>query len=329
MKRLLHHTWTEFRYRMYLTGSFLTDKLPMRVNYAIATVIVDWVYFFMKRHAANTVSNMRRVLGEQADWQTVKRVARDSFRNYVKLAIDFLRVPHMTDRDIYRAAGIPSGLENIDGALAKGKGIVIITAHFGNWDLAGASLARLGYRLNAVADTFEPEKMDRLINGTRRKSGLNVIPVESPSSLKELFMALRRNEIVFLLIDEPQEEGGVPVSFFGETVNVPGGPAALALKTGAAVMTGYGYRNPGGTTFHSVAEHEIDYKPLLTGNKERDIQIITQEIVHRVEQVIRKHPDQWYMFREMWPRTAEHDAEVRKRRFWGGRRARDVGMAES
>jgi KDO2-lipid IV(A) lauroyltransferase len=321
MKRLLHGTWTEFRYRMFTLASFLAYRLPRRFVYWIGARIGAIVYLvILKRHAANAVSNMRRVLGKGASWQRVKWTAQQSFRNYGRLAIDFLRLPHMTDQDVYDVAGIPRGLENIDGALAKGKGIVIITGHFGNWDLAGASLARLGYKLNAVADTFEPEKMDRLINGTRRNGGMNIIPVESAASLKELFLALKRNEIVFLLFDEPQEpEKGVPVDLFGERVYLPGGPAALALKTGAAIQIGYGYRNPDRATFTPVAEPEVEYKHLLTGDKESDIKAITQEIVRRMEIAIRERPDQWYMFREMWPRTPEHDEEVKKRRFWGGK----------
>ena len=328
MRRLLHGVWTEVRYRGFTLASYLAYRLPIRFVYWIGARIGGLIYLvILRRHSANAVSNMRRVLGEKASWQRVKWTAQQSFRNYGRLAVDFMRLPHMSDDDVYRTAGIPAGLEHIDRALEKGKGIVIITGHFGNWDLAGASLARLGYKLNAVADTFEPEKMDQLVNGTRRQSGLNIIPVESASSLKELFLALKRNEIVFLLFDEPQEpENGVAVDFFGERVYLPGGPAALALKTGAAIQIGYGYRNPNRSTFTPVAEPEVEYKHLLTGNKEHDIKAITQEIVRRMEIVIRQRPDQWYMFREMWPRTPEHDAEVKKRRFWGGG-TRDMSVA--
>ena len=326
MKRLLHHAWTEFRYRMYLTGSFLAYRLPLRFVYWIGERVGDFTYYALKRHAANAVSNMRRVLGKEASWQRVKHAARESFRNYGRLAVDFIRYPHLTDRDVFRAIGVPSGLENLRSALARGKGLIVITAHFGNWDLAGASLSRLDYKLNAVAETFEPEKMDKLINGTRIKVGLNIIPIESVQSLKEMFIALRRNEIVFLLFDRPESpETGVPVQFFGETAYLPGGPAALALKTGAGISIGYGYRKPDVVTFQAVAGQEVEFRHLLTGVKERDIQIITQEYVRRIEDVIREHPEQWYMFREMWPRTPQHNAEVKRRRFWGGKR--DVSVA--
>lgn len=325
IKKVVHPAWVEFRYYMYRLGGILAYKLPTRLGNGIANVIGDVVYFTMKRHAANAVSNMRRVLGRDASWQSVKQTARSSFHNYVKLSIDFLRYHHLSPQEIRRLISTPpDGMEYLEEAFKRGKGIIAITAHFGNWDLAGATLATMGLPLNAVAEIFEPPKMDELINGTRRQQGMNIIPTDT-NSLKELFRALHRNEIIFLLFDNPEVEEGVPVQFFGETAYVPGGPAALALKTRASIIIGYGVRKPDGKTFRAVAEPPVEYERLITGNKEHDIQAITQEIVHRWEDVIRRNPNQWYMFREMWPRTALNNAEVKKRRFWGGRSNARVG----
>jgi KDO2-lipid IV(A) lauroyltransferase len=317
MKKATHHVWVGFKYWLYRGTGLLAAKLPVRFGYFVGNLIGDFIYFTWKRHAANAVSNMRRVLGKDASWQLVKETARDSFRNYAKTLVDFLRFPYQSAEDIHKIISTPDGMENLEAGFKRGKGIIAITAHFGNWDLAGATLAVQGMPLNAVADTFQPQKMDDLINGTRKRQGMNIIKMET-NSLKEIFMALRRNEIVFLLFDRPDPNEGVPVQFFGETAYIPGGPAALALKTRATVIIGYGVRKPGNKTFRAVAEPPVEYEHLLTGDKERDIQIITQEIVRRMEMVIRRNPDQWYMFREMWPRTARHNAEVRKRRFWGG-----------
>ena len=101
--------------------------------------------------------------------------------------------------------------------------------------------------------------------------------------------------------------------------------AAIARKTGAAIVVGYCARRRNDKTFYGVFEKPVEYEHLLTGDKEHDIQAITQQIVSRMEAIIRRHPDQWFMFRQMWPRTDRHDAEVRRRRFWGGKR--DVSVA--
>jgi lauroyl/myristoyl acyltransferase len=317
VKNATHHIWVGIKYWVFKSVSFLSGKVPLRVGYWIGAAVGDFIYLTWRQHSANAVSNMRRVMGDTAEWQVVKETARDSFRNYAKTLVDFLRFPHLDIHDINRAITTQHGWENLDKALAKGKGVIIITGHIGNWDLAGALLGSHGLPLYAVADTFEPKKMDDLINGTREKYGLKIIKMET-GSLKQIFTALKRNEIVLLLFDRPEPEQGVPVQFFGETAWLPAGPAAIALKTHASIVVGYCARRRGDKTFYGAFEPPIDYEPLLTGDKEHDIQIITQEIVSHMEDVIRRYPDQWYMFRQMWPRTDRHDAEIKRRRWWGG-----------
>lgn len=317
LKKAVHHIWTGVRYWTYRIFSFISGKVPVRFAYWVGNLVGDFVYLTWKEHSANAVSNMRRVLGDNADWRVVKEVARDSFRNYAKTLVDFLRYPHLDLDDIHRAIPRQSGWENLDKALAKGHGALIITAHFGNWDMAGALLGSKGLPIYAVADTFEPKKLDDLINGTRERYGLKLIKLDT-ASLRKIFTALKHNEIVMLLFDRPEEDKGVPVQFFGETAWLPEGPAAIALKTHAAIVLGYCLRRKGDKTFQGVLEEPIEYEHLLTGNKEKDIQIITQQIVSRMEELIRHYPDQWYMFRQMWPRTERHDAEIKRRRFWGG-----------
>jgi KDO2-lipid IV(A) lauroyltransferase len=319
LKNLTSNVWAGTRYWSFRIASFFSDKVPLRVAYWIGTIVGDIGYLFWKRHSANAVSNMRRVMGETADWRVVKETARDSFRNYFKTMVDFIRFPHLDSEDIRKAVPTQWGWEHLDKALSKGKGVIGISAHFGNWDLAGALIGSQGFPVYAVTDTFKPKKMDDLLNGVRERYGVKLIKLET-GSLKQIFTALKRNEMVMLLVDKPQPNEGVPVQFFGETAWLPEGPAAIALKTRAALIIGYCVRGRGDKTFYGGFEEPIEYEHLLTGDKERDIQMITQEIARRMEEVIRRHPDQWYMFRQMWPRTDRHDAEVRRRRFWGGKR---------
>jgi KDO2-lipid IV(A) lauroyltransferase len=320
IKNAINHVWAGVRYWAFRIASYLSGKVPLRFAYWVGTIIGDIGYLFWKRHSANAVSNMRRVMGEAADWRVVKETARDSFRNYFKTLVDFVRFPHLDRDDIHKAVPSQQGWEHLDTALSKGKGVIAISAHFGNWDLAGALLGSHGLPVYAVADTFKPKKMDDLINGTRERYGTKIIKLET-GSLKQIFTALKHNEIVLLLLDRPQPNEGVPVQFFGETAWLPEGPAAIALKTKASLIIGYCTRRRGDKTFQGAFEEPIEYEHLLTGNKEHDIQAITQEIARRMEEVIRRYPDQWYMFRQMWPRTERHDAEIKRRRFWGGGRS--------
>jgi KDO2-lipid IV(A) lauroyltransferase len=309
--------WVEIKYGVYRGTSWAASKLPLRVDYALASLVGDFIYLTWKRHSANAVSNMRRVLGPDVPWQVVKRTARQSFHNYAKTLVDFLRFPYLDKQDIQKAVVVREGLQYLRDA-PKGNGVLVISGHIGNWDMAAGVMVGYGIALHAVSETHEPAKMDDLVNGTRERAGVKIIRLET-GSLKQMFGALKRNEAVTILFDKPEPETGVPVQFFGETAYVPAGPGAIALKTGASVIVGYCVRRKDDTTFMGVVEPPIEYQSLLTGDKERDIQIITQEIVNCMERVIRRYPNQWYMFREMWPRTEAHDAEVRQKRFWGGK----------
>lgn len=316
LKKAINPIWQGTRYWVYRVVSYATGHVPLRFSYWVAALVGDFVYLTWKRHSANAVSNMRRVMGEQADWRVVKEVARDSFRNYAKTLVDFLRYPHLTFGDIDRAITSQRGWQHLDKALSRGKGVLVVSGHIGNWDLAGALMGHHGLPLHAVADTFEPKRMDDLINGTRERHGVKIISL-NVGSLKQIFTALKRNEIVMLMFDRPQPEEGVPVQFFGETAYLPEGPAAVTIKTRASLALGYCLRKRGDKQFVGVFEEPIEYEHLLTGDKERDIQAVTQEIVTRFERVIRMHPDQWYMFREMWPRTDRDNMENKRRRIWG------------
>jgi KDO2-lipid IV(A) lauroyltransferase len=323
----LNHVSVGFRYYTFKVASYLADRLPLRFNYWFAGVLGDAIYLTWKRHSANAVSNMRRVLGPDAPWQAVKHTARRSFRNYAKTIVDILRSPYLEGEDVRVAVPIRYGINHLLEAYKRGKGVLLVSGHVGNWEMAADVLMSYGLPVNAVADSWEPEKLDDLINGSRERKGINIIKLDA-SSLRGIFTALKKGETVSILIDRPEDEkDGVPVQFFGETAYMPAGPAAIALKTRAALLIGYCIRRPGDKTFYGAVAPALDYEPHVTGDKERDIQMITQMIVNTIEDVIRRHPDQWYMFREMWPRTDEHDAEVKQKRFWGGKG--NVSMASS
>src|SRR6266487_2098027 len=252
-KSAVHHVWTGIRYWSYRSLSYLSGKVPLRFAYWVGALVGDFGYLVWRRHSANAVSNMRRVMGDAADWRVVKETARDSFRNYGKTLVDFVRFPHLDEHDIHEAIPSQRGWENLDEARTKGKGVIVITGHIGNWDLAGALLGTHGLPIYAVADTFEPKKIDDLINGTREKYGMKIIKLEA-GSLRQIFAALKRNEIVLLLFDKPEPDEGVAVQFFGETAWVPVGPAAIARKTGAAIVVGYCARRRNDKTFYGVFE---------------------------------------------------------------------------
>ncbi len=287
-------------YWIWRIGCLIWQRLPLKVGYACASFLADFVYLTWPRGRESARENMARVLGDRADARTIDRLARQSLRNYCKYLVDFVRFPLLDQQDIEGRVAI-EGWPHVDEALEAGKGAIFIGLHMGNWDMAAAAISMRQYPLNAIAESLKPKKLNDIVQGIRNKWGIRVIPMEEAT--KRIMGVLRKNEILALLIDRPQPISGIKVEFCDSLTQVPGGAATLALRTGAKVVPGGVIRLPD-NTFLGFIERHIPFQ--RTGDLQNDIQALTQEIMDSLERMVRRYPDQWYMFRPMW----ECDTEV-------------------
>lgn len=279
---------------------WLAARVPRGLGYRLAALGGEAYFWLNPGHSHKAVENYAVILAEDERSSRVRLIARRSFRNYAKSLFDFFRQTAV-DPDLFEADAEITGFEYVDEALARGHGMVVVVPHFGNWDLAGGLMAARGYPLAALADSFSPPEVDELVRGVRGRLGLGSIPLTS-GSLRRTLAMLRRNQVVAFIADRPQREGGVEVAFFGRSAWVPGGPARFALRSGATLAFGFVGRRPGDRTFFGGFEPPIAYA--ATGNEEVDVRALTQAWVNRLENLLRQHPDQWYMFRQMWPKVA-------------------------
>lgn len=285
-------------YYLIRLGELLTAVLPMRVSYALAVTIADAMYVTWRMLRQQIATNVQQVLGEGADAAAVAQITRGVLRNYVKYLVDFVALPSRQREELERLVQI-AGLEHLDRALQAGRGVIFVGLHFGSFEVAAAMMALRGYRMNVVVESFQPAKLDVLIQRRRADKGMTLIPLETASATRKLVRALHRNEILGLVIDRPSKDEGVPVEFCGGTTRVPAGAATLALKTGAKLLPGYALRERDDTFTGTILPH-IDVE--TTGDSRHDVQRLTQRIMHSLEESVKQHPEQWYMFREMWPR---------------------------
>ena len=205
--------------------------------------------------------------------------------------MDFVLMGSLTPAELLERITI-DGLDHLDASLARGRGAIMAVPHMGSWDMAGSYAGALGYRIAAVADRF-PGSLNDAVVETRQKFGIQVITL-GRSSVRAIIDALAANSIVALLCDLEQGPG-VPVSFFGHRAIVPGGPAAIALKTGAALMPAYQH----GTT---PGRYHIHLDPPLVMAEGETKESLMQRVVDRFQEFIKERPDQWYAFRPMFSR---------------------------
>jgi KDO2-lipid IV(A) lauroyltransferase len=189
------------------------------------------------------------------------------------------------------------GIDQVAAAVAERRGAVLALPHLGNWDFAGAWLAGQGYTVTVVAEPLEPRELFDWFVATRARLGMRVIPL-SPSAGTEVLRALRDNEVVCLLADRDLTGDGIAVDFFGERTTLPGGPAMLALRSGAPLFAVGCYFRPGGAHACRILA------PLDTARAGRirdDVARVTQELADSFEELIRAEPTHWHLLQPNWP----------------------------
>ena len=237
-----------------------------------------------------------RVAGRPLTAAEEKAAVQASVASYARYWMESLRLRRL-DRAKIEARFSIEGLEHIQAARDAGTGAVLAIPHVGGWDVGGAWFVANGFPLAVVVEPLQPPELFEWFAGLRRSFGLKVIPLGQGAGT-EVLRCLRNNEVVGLLCDRDIGGGGVEVEFFGERTTLPGGPATLALRSGAPVLpTAIFFDGP--TTHHAIVRPHVDMA--RTGKFREDVARLTQATARELEGLIRLAPDQWHLFQPNWP----------------------------
>ncbi len=221
---------------------------------------------------------------------------REVFENYARYWYELFRLGP-DDRTALQATVHADGREHFDAAYAAGRGVLLCLPHLGNWDAAGAWLSGQVGVITVVAEPVEPPELFDWFVETRRVLGLEVVPL-GPDAGSAVLRALGAGRVVGLLCDRDLSGDGVQVEFFGERTRLPGGPATLAFRSGAALL-------PVGTYFDGERGHRMRFDPpvpvVRAGRLRDDVARVTQELARRFEVLIREAPEQWLLMQPNWP----------------------------
>ena len=251
-------------------------------------------YRVMARYRKVALANIARAFPE---WEPERceRLAREAFDNVGLTIVEFfLQLPRLTEAEVGRLVRF-EGQEHYESALGRGKGVILVTAHYGNWEMMGPALQRSGYQVSAVSRTQEDPGLERSIEAIRVRSGMRQLPRKSAA--REGLATLKRNEILAILLDQNAAEGGVFVPFFGHPASTAVGPAIFALKTGAAIVPTFCIRNPDGT--HVMRAHP-PIIPEPTGDRAADAWRLTARMTSVIEAQIREQPELWCWLHNRW-----------------------------
>jgi KDO2-lipid IV(A) lauroyltransferase len=280
-------------YVMYRFGCFLAMTLPLKVSYAIACFISDIFYHLSAPDRHAVMENLRVVTGRD-DERELRAMAKEVFRNFGKYLVDFFRFSKIDDGYMKRFIKV-EGLENLDRALARGGGVIALSAHIGNWELGGFTLSLLRSPLMAVVLTHKNKMVNDFFTKQRKVSGL--VPVEIGLSLRGCYNVLKSNGILALLGDRDFSKNGLRMKFFGADAVMPKGPAVFSARLGSEIVPSFMLREKD-DTFRLVFEPPID-RP-SSGDEDSMVRDIMQRYVAVIEKYISLYPTQWYMFRRAW-----------------------------
>jgi Kdo2-lipid IVA lauroyltransferase/acyltransferase len=281
-------------YYLYRIAYFVTRALPLKVSYALAIVIADCHYLLSKadRHAVE--ANLKIILKTD---QVPHRKVREVFRNFGKYLVEFFTMSkHLNDEFIRDRVQI-IGVEYVNDLLKEGKGCIAISAHVGNWEMAGAVLAKLGYPLSVVALPHKDPKVNKFFNEQREFFGSIVIP--TTTAIRRCMEHAKANRAIAIVSERDFSQSGIVMNFLGKPTIIPKGAALFSLKTGAPIVSCFLTRV--GDNFQIRFTPPI-YPPHVGQKKldDNDLKNYMQRYIGLMENEIINHPTQWLMFREFW-----------------------------
>jgi lauroyl/myristoyl acyltransferase len=286
--------------------SWTMRLLPEQARDWLARRGGDLTFRYAKKYRDNVLDNLRHVLGPSATTDELNRAARGVFRVNAENFRDLLLVPHLSPDAIKRRVHVVDGDWSIlDSALAKGNGVVLITAHLGAFDFVGQALHQHGYRLTTVTGRTTSRFLFDAVTFLRRSHAMPIVEA-SPSGVRKVIQALRRGEIAVFLTDRDFFLNGRPVRFFGDQTTLPPGAVRIARDTGAMIVPMFTTRQGG----HHALSIEPAFEVQKTDDVEADIARGLETVVQVLERAIGRAPEQWVMFQRVWPSVPAEPACV-------------------
>ncbi len=292
-------------YRYVLYGLFVIARsclplLPFGVVQTIGKGLGTVAYGMLHHQRRVALEHLTLALGNRYAPAERRRIIRRMFQHLGMTGMEWLALPRLTAADVQRLVRV-EGSEHVQQALQRGKGLIVLSAHVGNWEMLMAYFGLFGgFRGAAIARRLRYPEYEVWLR--RMRESKHVETLDRDVGPKEMIRRLRANEGLGILADQDVDSiEGIFVDFFGRPAYTPTGPAALALTTGAAMLPAYIWRE--GRQFHLRVEEPIAIRD--TGNRARDLREITEAWSRVTERMITAHPEQWVWMHRRWKTQPE------------------------
>ncbi|MFA4854294.1 MAG: lysophospholipid acyltransferase family protein [Candidatus Omnitrophota bacterium] len=276
--------------------SLIVRVVPADYLYSFARNIASLAFIFAVKQRRIALDSLTIAFGKEKSRQEIERIAKDCFIYMAKSAVELM---FLMDKPLVLKERVEiAGRENLDKALAAGRGVILISAHFGNFPLLLGKLAVDGYKAGGIMRPMHDARVEKIFLKKREKFGVKTIYSQPRNEcVNNTIAALRNNELVFIPIDQNFGTGGVFVNFFGRKAATATGPVILAQRTKAALVPCFIIWQPGD-------RHKVIFEPALElreGKDPRDTILMNiQALTDIIESYIRKYPAEWGWIHRRW-----------------------------
>ena len=276
------------RYAGWRISQWAVQHVPLPVAYRCAERLADvqWNASAADRRAVQ--ANLAMVLGTPIPERSP--AVREVFRNFARYFVEFFSIHRMPPPSL----GV-EGYDHVNAAHQRRRGVILVTAHFGNWEVAAVLVRRMGFPLSAVALLHPDARTNRLFDDQRRRCGIDVISL-GPEAMRRSLRCLRAGHLLGLLGDQQFTPHGHSVTLCGRTVTLPSGPALLSLRSSAPMVPTFLIRE-GPWKFRLCFEPPV--WPEARGHGPSAGQRLTQAYASVLERYVRRFPSQWLLFQPL------------------------------
>ena len=264
---------------------------------------VGCLFPFTMKETGNLIRKNLEVIGGGAFTENdIRSLELKTFKNYGRYLLDYMAMHRIAEHNKHHYIMQQEiGLENLDAALSMGKGVILVTPHFGNWELGGIILSLKKYSLNIVTLKDDNQTINNFRERIRNKNNITSIYVTGDSihTAINIIKALRNNSIVAMLGDRDGSTKTVEVNFFGKKTKFPLGVAYVALSSGAVVLPVFVVLRANGK-YQGIIEKPLLFSQYKESNRNEAIRKAVQDIACIFEQYIKEYPDQWFNFYPFW-----------------------------
>jgi KDO2-lipid IV(A) lauroyltransferase len=272
----------------------LVRVLPRRLLLATGSAAGALTGRIDRRHTAIARQNIREAYGDDLTEAEIERIVRRCWRHFGSMMLDAIAFPSLSPEATLSILQV-EGLDRAREALAKGRGLLVFSAHFGQWEAGIAAMRRLGVPLSVIVRPLDNPALDRRMTELRHQAGVSVI--RKRSAMRESLRALGAGGGVIMLIDQDARDAGVFVPFFGRPASTTPALALLALRTNAPILPVATRLGADGTIAVHI-EPEVEIRP--TGDRDSDVRRVTAACTAIVERWVRERPEQWLWMHRRW-----------------------------